>query len=241
MALTDSGEWRLYSSDLVTQSDILPFKSSHIYTELNGPGTGEVSIPLDTQAGGNAGIGKFCALYYRGSYSFGFFIDALKYTDASAEEGAGRIVSMSGNGAMSLLDGSVIWASTASDTTRTFTAITKASILKTLIDEAKARGELSTLTYTFSASVDSAAVAWTDSENYELSVGMSLLDVAIQFAQTGAFEYTLNFSGGAFSLGAFKNGRGANIATTTYFRIGEQCEEVGRDTRGDEIFNYYLT
>lgn len=240
MAANDSAEWRLYDSDLTTQLAILPFIRSSIYTELNEPGSGSLELPLDTAAASSVDVGQFCALYYRGNYRAGFLIDNTKYTDADSGEYGGRVLSLSGQGALSLFAKSVIWAGEEGGTTRAFSSQTKAAILITLIDEAQARGELSTVTYDFTADVDSASVAWTDSEDYSLPVGTSLLDIIRQFTTTGTFDVTFDFSAGGFLLGAYSGGRGTNISSTTYFRIGEQCEEVGRDTRGEEIYNFYL-
>jgi len=240
MADNDPAEWRLYSSNLTTQLAVLPFESSHIYLELNAPGTGELSLPLDTPAAASIAVGQFSALYYRGAFRAGFFVDNIKHVDADSGEGGGRMVSISGRGALALLEGSVIWSTAGADTTRTFTAKTKAYILKTLIDEAQARGELATLAYNFTASLDSASVAWTDSEDYSLSVGTSLLDVAQQFAATGEFDFTITLAAGIFTLGAYSAGSGSNLTSTIYFRVGSNCEEVGRDTRSDELYNYYL-
>lgn len=240
MANSDKSEWRLYDSDLTTQLAILPFKSSQIYLELNEPGSGALDIALDTAAASQADIGQFCALYYRGNFRAGFFVDNLKHVDADNNENGGRNLNLSGRGALALLEQSLIWASNTEETKRTFTGQTKAAILIALIDEAQDRGELATLTYDFTADVDSAAVAWTDSEDYSLPVGTNLLDVARQFAETGGFDFTIDFSGGGFVLGAYSAGRGTNIASTTYLRVGSNCEEVGRDTRSDELYNYYL-
>lgn len=240
MSSSDPVEWRLYSSNLTTQLCVLPFKTSHIYMQNNDPGSGEVQIPLDSLAAPQVAIGQLCVMYYRGAQRSSFFVDNLKYVDIDANEGGGRMLSMSGRGAMELLEDSIMYGDGTTATSRTFTSMTKASILKTLIDEAQARGELATLAYSFTASVDSSSVAWTDSENYTLQVGTSLLDIARQFAMTGSFDFTLTFSGGIFTLNAYKNGRGSDKSTTMYFRVGSNCEEVGRDERGDEIFNVYL-
>ncbi len=239
MSNTDLPEWRLYQTDLTTQLAILPFVSSHILARNNEPGSGEVSIKLDAPIAASVTFGQYVQLFYRGSARVGFFIDTLNQTDADGNEGTGRMLSMSGQGALSLLSRSIVQASNNTDTTRTFTAVTKASILITLIAEAQARGELAQLAYDFSASVDSAAIAWTDSETYDLAVGTTLLDVAKQFAETGSFDFKITFAAGVFTLGAYSAGRGSNKATTTYLRIGTNCEEVTQDRRGEEIYNVY--
>jgi hypothetical protein len=74
MATTDSNEWRLYDTDLVTQKDILPTASSHLYFILNEAGSGSLSIPLDSPAAANVTSGQFAMANYRGSMRGGFFV-----------------------------------------------------------------------------------------------------------------------------------------------------------------------
>jgi len=238
MATTDSNEWRLFDTDLTTQKSILPTDKSHLYYVINEPGSGQLSIPLDSAAAADVTSGQFAMSYYRGAARNGFFIDNIKLNQADMSEGGGRWVSLSGRGAMALLEDAIVWDNGSTDSTRVFTDVTKASILKTLIDEAKARGGLTALTYDFSATVDSDAVAWTDSEDYSFNVGMTVLDVLRQFAKTG-IDFDINYSAGTFVLSAYKNGLGTDKSETVYFRVGVNCVEVGSDERGDEIHNAY--
>jgi hypothetical protein len=238
MATTDSSEWRLFDTDLTTQKNILPTDKSHLYYVINEPGSGLLSIPLDSAAAADVTSGQFAMSYYRGSSRNGFFIDNIKLNQADMSEGGGRWVSLSGRGALALLEDAIVWDNGSTETTRTFTNVTKAYILKTLIDEAKARGGLTVLTYDFSATVDSSAVSWTDSEDYSFNVGMTVLDVLRKFAKTG-IDFDINYSAGTFVLSAYKNGLGTDKSETVYFRVGVNCVEVGSDERGDDIHNAY--
>ena len=240
MATTDKSEWILLATDLTTRLSILPVgENSHLYFEINEPGSGEIRIPLDSIAAGLITAGMFCECYYRGSSRGGFFVDNLKEAQVDDSEAGGRWLSISGRGALALLEDAIVWDDGTSSTTREFTSVTKASIMVTLIDEAQARGTLANLTYDFSATVDSAVapVSWTDSEEYKLAVGTSLLDVARQFAVTGGFDFEINLVAGDFVLSAYAAGLGSNKAETIFLRSGTNCEEVSADERANALRN----
>ena len=240
MANTDKGEFVLLDTDLSTRLSILPSAQGHFYAELNEPGSGEVRIPLDSVAAGLVTSGQFVEYFYRGSSRGGFFVDNIKESQADTNEEGGRWLTLSGRGAMALLDRDIVWHDGTASGVRDFAAVTKAAILITLIDEIQALGGLANLTYDFTASVDSDSVAWTDSETYKLSVGTSLLDILRLFYKTG-IDFDITLSGGSFILSAYKNGKGSDLSETIYFRTGMNCEEVSSDERGDDIANVLLT
>src|SRR5512147_2700321 len=98
MATTDPVEWILYSTDLTTSLGPLPVASGHLYDEVSEPGSGEVRIPLDSTIASSITEGMFVLCYYRGSQRGGFFVDNIKRMEATAEEGGGRWLSLSGRG-----------------------------------------------------------------------------------------------------------------------------------------------
>ena len=242
MANTDPVEWVLYDTDLITKLAILPAAQGHLYLEFQEPGSGEIRIPLDSAIASSVSNGQFVVCNYRGSARSGFFIDNLKKTEADQGETAGRWLSISGRGPLAILDDAITWDDGSGASVRAFTGKTKAYILKTLIDEAVARGALTRLTYDFTASVDSSSVSWTDSEDYDINVGQSLLDIFRMFAATGDMEFAITLQGGSqpILLSAYKNGTGTDQSSTIYMRIGSNCEEVSTDERGDEIKNVTL-
>jgi hypothetical protein len=69
-----------------------------------------------------------------------------------------------------------------SDYPTTAPTMTAGTILKTLIDEAQARGALTGLSYDFTGSHDSAGNAWTVAVDVNYQVGMSYLDVVRNLA-----------------------------------------------------------
>ena len=122
MANDDRIEWRLLDTNLTTQLCILPVDKGHIYFEFNEPGSGEISIPLDSNAAALIEIGQFAECFYRGSSRGGFFVDNLKEIHAYPSEGGGRWLSASGKGPLILLDNIIIWSDGTTDTNRAFTA-----------------------------------------------------------------------------------------------------------------------
>lgn len=236
---SDKAEWRLLATDLITHIAPLPILSSQIYHQLNAPGSGELKIPLDH--GLTISKGMFCQLFYRGSARGGFFVENSQEVEAASGEAGARVLSLSGRGALALLAREIVWAGDDAKATRTFNSSTKAAILITLIDEAQARGGLANFTYSFTSTEDSAATPWTDSEDYDIQVGKDLLSLAQQFAATGGFDFSLDLTAGTFTLGAYAAGIGSDVHSTTHFRIGENCEEVGNDEQaGPDLVNAYL-
>src|SRR3972149_6581900 len=183
MADTDKCEFVLYDTDLTTRLGLLPVASGHIYKEINEPGSGEIRIPLDTLAAAQVTSGQFVEYLYRGASRGGFFVDNIKETQADANENEGRWMSISGRGALAVLENAIVLNDGTNATTRAFSG-TKAGILISLIDEEQALSGLASLTYNFTAVLDSDTNAWVDNESFELSVGTSLLDVLRQFAAT---------------------------------------------------------
>ena len=240
MANTDKVEWILYAANLTTRMRILPVSTGHLYLEMNGAGSGEAKIPLDSEAAGIITSGMFIQNNYRGAERGGFFVENIKKTQVDAGENAGRWMSISGRGALALLDQPIVWNEDTTESTRIFNGMTKAAILIQLLTEAQARGALSTLTWDFDATNDSDAVAWGDSEEYQITAGESILQIAQNFAEVGGFEFSISLSGGGFILSAYKNGIGTNKSTTVFFRAGTNCLEISSDVRGDDLVNTYL-
>lgn len=236
MANSDPIEWRLIDTDLVTVLGILPAAESHLYLALNEPGSGELKIPMMSTLADSVGSGMFAQASYRGAVRGGFFVENISKGLADSAEGAGQQLSISGRGALALLDDAIVWDDGTGSSTRDFVSMTKAEILITLIDEAQARGALLNLTYDFTSSLDSDGETWVDSETYQLNVGKSLLDVVRDFAKTG-IDFDVTPNAGEFVLSAYMLGKGSDQSETVYFRTGMNCEEITSDERGDKIEN----
>lgn len=231
MTTTDPVEFRLLDTDLTTQLAILPSMGGHIYFEMNESGSGAIEIPLDSTSAALAEEGQFIACYYRGALRGGWFVDNIAEKQANDRENGGRVMSLTGRGAMGILERAVIFDDGSVNTTREFTATPKGAILKTLLDEAIARGGLAVLSYDFTDTLDSNGDPWTDSESLKLNVGMTLLDLVRQFSKNGV-DFAMELSGGMFVLHAYLTPIGTDISNTIKFRVGRNCQEVYSDLRG---------
>ncbi len=232
MSSNDAIEWRLIDTDLNTTLGILPAGPSHLYLELNQPGSGEVKVPLESKAAALVTSAMFVQAIYRGAVRGGFFVENINRTYADANEGGGQWLSMSGRGALALLDDAIVWDDGLGGTKRKFKNYTRADILIILIEEAKSRGALSNLTYDFTALVDSLGVAWSKKATLQLTVGTSMLDVVRDFAKAG-IDFDIVPGVETFVLRAFQNGLGVNRSESVYFRVGTNCKEVS----GQEVSN----
>lgn len=237
MATSDLSEWILLDTDLTTRLAILPALQSHLYFEMNEPGSGEVKIPLDSAAAALVTDSMYCQLSYRGAVRGGFLVENIKEFQADASDGGGRKMSLSGRGGLAILEEAIVWDTGGTETTRKFTTVTKASALITLITEAQARGALANLAYDFDAVNDSNTVAWTDSDNYSFAFQTTLLDVVRLFVKTGGFNVSINISGGNIVLSAYLANIGTDKTSSVFMRVGTNCEEFSEDARGNEVRN----
>lgn len=235
MAAKDPVEFRLYDTDLTTTLGILPAGSRSLYLQINEPGSGEVKIPLRSNAGGSVASAQFAQCRYRGGVRGGFFVENIGRDEANGGEREGQWMSLSGRGALALLEDAIVWDDGTTSTVREFSG-TKAGALATLIDEAQARGALANLTYDFDAANDSDSNAWSDDEPVKFNVGMTLLDVVRAIAKTG-IEFKMTPDSGSFILSAYRDGFGTDKSETVYMRVGVNCEEVATQEAGGEIRN----
>ncbi len=237
----DPIEWTLVDTDLTTVLAILPASTnSNLYLELNEPGSGNIKIPLLSSSAALVESGQFVRAKYRGELRGGFFVENISRSEVNSGEGGELWTSLSGRGALSLFDRAKVWTDGTIESTREFTAMTKAGIFIALITEAQARGVLTEVAYDFTDTVDTNSDAWTDSETMQFSVGKSYLDVIREMAEMGIdFKMTV-VEDGTFNLSAYNTAYGTDKSDTIYFRRGSNCVEVSRSELGAEISNAIL-
>jgi hypothetical protein len=232
----DTVEFVLFDTDLTTALGILPAGSMKLDLILNEPGSGEVKIPLKSRAAGLVTSTMFASGKYRGNTRGGFFVENIGKDIATGGENEAQWLSMSGRGALALLDDAMVDYDGTSATTRDLSG-TRAGMLIDLIAEAQARGALQNLGYDFTDTLDSDGNAWSDNDPLKWTVGTSLLDVARQISKIGIDFDIVPDGVGGFVLSAFKNGKGSDKSETVYFRVGVNCEEVSSLEAGGEIRN----
>lgn len=91
----------------------------------------------------------------------------------------------------------------------------------------------------FDQTSDSSSVAWTDTEDMEFVVGASHLEIMRQIAEL-QYDFTITFASGVFTLHAYNDRIGSNLAGLCYFRSGMNCMEVKNTTYGAEVKNGIL-
>ena len=237
----DPIEWTLVGTDLTTVLAVLPVSTnSNLYLELNEPGSGNIKIPLLSSSAALVESGQFVRAKYRGELRGGFFVENISRSEVNSGEGGELWTGLSGRGPLSLFDRAKVWTDGSTESTREFTATTKAGILIALITEAQARGVLTEVTYDFTDTVDTNSDAWTDSETMQFSIGKSYLDVIREMAEMGIdFKMTV-VEDGTFNLSAYNTAYGTDKSDTVYFRRGSNCVEVSKSELGAEIANALL-
>ncbi len=147
--------------------------------ELDAEGSFSFSVPVEEAGDLEVGsIVKFALGNYSSEYVFAGVVDTVKLEKAGATTGGvSRVYDVSGRGVRARLEDAVVYPS-GGETTRTFSAASAGSILRTLVLEAQARGALAGFTLSFTASVDSNGDAYTDTLNIEEQVGATISQVA---------------------------------------------------------------
>lgn len=232
----DTVEFVLFDTDLTTALGILPAGSMKLDLILNEPGSGEVKIPLKSNAAGLVTSTMFASGKYRGGTRGGFFVENIGKDLVTSGENEAQWLSMSGRGALALLDDAMVDYDGTSATTRDLSG-TRAGMLIDLIVEAQARGTLQNLDYDFTDTLDSDGNAWSDNDPLKWTVGTSLLDVARQISKIGIDFDIVPDGAGGFVLSAYKNGKGSDKSNKVYFRVGVNCEEVSSLEDGMGIRN----
>ena len=153
-----------------------------------------------------------------GSPVFAFFNDSPVLTIAEASESkwtlAGQSVLSYLGRALAYMPGGV-GAPTALG--YSFAGATPGTILKTLIDAAQARGTIPSMTYDFTATLDSAGNSWSATGSLSIDAGATILDVAKQLVAKGmGLAMDANLVLHCYVPGA----QGVNLTSTVVWRQG---------------------
>ena len=80
-----------------------------LYLQLNEPGSGELTVPYDSARAADLTIGSYAELKYRGMVMGGFWVENRKYKTIGAAEEADRMLTVTGRGALAILDDAILW------------------------------------------------------------------------------------------------------------------------------------
>jgi len=131
--------------------------------------------------------------------------------------------------ALAYPDGGVL----SGEVKRTFQTATAGTIIKTLIDDAKNRGALTGIGYSFSNSSDSNSMGWSDTTDSEYTARSTILSVIRQLAELGLVEVQMN---GRVLKATRPEGIGSDLTITANpivlrdgFNLTQAPEEINAD------------
>jgi len=168
---------------------ILEGASSAQWTDLFGDvGAGSCELSFyDAKATAlNMAEGNLIQFALGGIPIFGFFSEAPILTIGEASDSKWTLA---GQSVLAYMNRAIVYPkggiASPVGTHRIYSGKTFGNILKTLIDEAQARGTIPAMTYDFTSTLDSHGNAWTANVNVTIDVGTSLLDVLKKFVALG--------------------------------------------------------
>lgn len=193
----------LYRGDTGAEIGQIPFIEEAFEDELNGPGSGMVTVAAENAAnlayndGGVVALGDrpdVVKAWVDGVPRYAWVIDGSSWEwpeDTGEAEGQALapVVKLVGSGAaVSWLDDARVPMPSGGATEHQSVGEARAKIIKREITAAKVRGCFPQLTVGWSDTQDSAGVAWTDADTMRLSGGASLLQLTDDWSQYG-FDY----------------------------------------------------
>jgi hypothetical protein len=197
--------------------------------ELRGAGSGSFSVPLD-RLDPSVRVGSRIKFIVDGVLRGGMHVSAIDVTAVGAGEDADRVATVSGPGLLNVLREAVVYPaggfSSGAGDERTLDG-TPGSILKTLIDEAKARGALADIAYDFTPTAQSGGGSWPRSVQITVPVGQNLADAVRQLADLGVVEVWADGS-----LIRARRRRGADLSSTVVLWPGHDVADAQHSSAG---------
>lgn len=211
-----------------------------LYTELNNPGSGSISVQRYDPSAVGLTIGKLVKVNYRGQPRSGFFIENIGADEVKSGERAAEWIKLAGRGAMTVLEDALVYPPIGypTETTRTFTEMTMAYMFLILITEAQARGCFPSMRTEFSDTLDSNGDPWTDVSTLTFNVDTTLLDVVRQLVDLGLeFDFQIDWVLADYVLYAYQTPIGSDKSADVVFRPGLNCEDAGSNQESGELKN----
>lgn len=238
---------RLYDS-AKTALGILPDHTGlTTQVALNAPGTLVCDYPLN---GAHADLldqdVAYLAVVVNGVESPDWFLLDDDGDDEQNEAGDARPLRIGARGLLALLEHAQVYpkahAPGASvngmDPHHAFVASTPGTIVKTLIDRAKARGCFPDLTYDFTATVDSAGTPWPKTYDVTYDAGLNYLTVVQAMSDNGQAD--VRMSGFTLQLYVPETELGKDLTGSVLLRLGQQVLEAPRKRSRRGIISHLL-
>lgn len=157
---------------------------------LSDVGSGQITVATSDVPASVFGKDHIWRVFWEGLERFAFFAEQIQ--DDQVQDDEVRRWTIAGRGAGQWLDKMQTYPSSLSSTSnvRSFTSVSMASVLQTLLTEAHGRGTGTFITQDgWNSGSDSEGVSWTDTQTLGLGVGTSLLTLTQQFGQSVTFDW----------------------------------------------------
>lgn len=208
-------------------------------SELNDCGGGQFSIHADDPkaTSANIAVGNLVTIRYANIDIGTWVMEDIEEVLVGDGENVDKIITVSGRGALGLLEDGIVYPSNTADpntSERAFSAVPKAEIFLTLWNEFQARGG-GDLTEDFTDTADTDGVAWTDSATMSFKAGQTMLDVMRELAALG-----LDFTVSPDRTLSCRATEGSDKSSSVAFRHGHNIIGCQRKTMGANVTNAVL-
>jgi len=207
--------------------------------ELNDCGGGQFSIHADDPdaTSTNIAVGNLVTVRYANQDVGTWVMEDIDEVLVGQGEDEEKVITVSGRGAISLLEDGIVYPSDIEDfntTERAFEAVPKAEIFVTLWDEFVDRGG-GDMTPDFTDEIDSDSAAWEDTATLSFRAGQTLLDVMRHLAALG-IDFTIDPD----RTLSCRPEAGSDLSASVVFRHGHNLIACARKTMGGNVTNAVL-
>jgi hypothetical protein len=222
----------LFERDGSTLLEFLPNAFGRTWLEeRDGEGSFSFSIPAENALNIQPGrVVKFSWGLGNSAWVFAGVVENLSFSKTGGNtQGEDRVTVVSGRSVRCLLENALVYPS-GGKATRKFTGKTPGFIMRTLIDEAQARGTLTQLDYSFSDTLDSSGAAFAKTLTADETAGTTLAEVAIKHQEL-AIDYNITPD----LVLEYYNTRGTDrtvSATPVHLRVGHSIGELSAEHSG---------
>lgn len=209
---------------------------------INNPGSGQFAISRYDDKGGNRELiadQNFILVRLDGVDIFKWIIESRKpvYVDSGEQQ----MIAVSGRGVLAIMEHGVVYPTTLTNPEnleRSWTDVHAAAIVKTLIEEAQARGAMPGVILDFTADSDSVGNPWDDLTSISFHMGTPVLEVAKKFSEgLGIFDVEMTPT---MHLRLYKGQKGTDRSDTVRYHPGQAILEHNNQSDSTKLTNVVL-